>query len=102
MAERLFMGHDRGGFAPRRGRGQGQGRGRGWGRGRGAPLPRTVVKPDIVKNPLGELLQLFNADELDGSFDNVTAGKDSITKCENVASYSWTDEETPTIIVPGK
>ena len=96
MAERSFLGHGRGGFAPHRGRGRGRGR------GYGAPRPRTVVKPDLVRNPLGELLQFFNVEELDGTFYSAPAGEGSITKCEHVASYSWTHDENPTIMVPGK
>lgn len=96
MAERSFLGHGRGGFALHRGRGRGRGR------GYGAPRPRTVVKPDLVRNPLGELFQSFNVEELDGTFYSAPAGEGSITKCEHVASYSWTNDENPTIMVPGK
>ncbi|KAL5398075.1 hypothetical protein PMIN02_001770 [Paraphaeosphaeria minitans] len=79
-------------------------RGRGWGRGRGGAqhvVKRTVVKPDIVKHPLGQLLQIFRLSDLQPPEEN--AGEvNKITNCEYVASYSWTNSESPTILVPGR
>ncbi|USP79059.1 uncharacterized protein yc1106_06333 [Curvularia clavata] len=88
-----FSGSGRGGLAPRRGRGYG---------GR-VPFnkPREQVKPDIKKNPLGSLLKTILAPDL------VIDAKDAaltgeITDCQYVSSYNWLNDQTPTIVIPGK
>jgi len=92
MSFHFTRGYERGGFAPRRGRGRGGAR---------PFVKRTVVKPDIVKHPLGQLLQTFKLSDLQSLTDRAV-DSDTITNCEYVASYNWTDAKTPTILVPGK
>lgn len=88
-----FSRNGRGGLAPRRGRGH-DGR---------VPFnrPREQVKPDIKKNPLGDLLKTILAPRL------VVEAKDAalaseITDCQYVSSYDWLNDQTPTILIPGK
>ncbi|KAJ4292669.1 hypothetical protein N0V90_009332 [Kalmusia sp. IMI 367209] len=54
MAYRSFLGNDRGGFAPRRGRVATR-----------SFVKRTVVKPDIIKHPLGQLLATLRIADLE-------------------------------------
>ncbi|KAF2450656.1 hypothetical protein P171DRAFT_479736 [Karstenula rhodostoma CBS 690.94] len=96
MSSRLTQGYERAGFAPR------PGRGRGRGRGRAHPfVKRTAVKPDIVKHPLGQLLQTLRLSDLQPHKDH-TGGVNTIRNCEYVTSYNWSNSEAPTILVPGR
>ncbi|KAF2127933.1 hypothetical protein P153DRAFT_376859 [Dothidotthia symphoricarpi CBS 119687] len=82
-------GRGRGGFAPRRGRGGSS----------PAFVKRELIKPDIEKYPLGSLIELLHVSSLEAKSDDTTPG---ISHCQYVASYNWLNENTPTIIVPGK
>lgn len=63
---------------------------------------RSVVRPDTKKHPLGQLVEVFRLSDLKPPMDHAASFDATITNCEYVASYSWTDEEPPTILVPGK
>ncbi|OAK97804.1 hypothetical protein IQ06DRAFT_227647 [Phaeosphaeriaceae sp. SRC1lsM3a] len=83
----------RGGYAPRRGRG-------GWNKSFSKPKNQGV-KPDLVKNPLGELLETVSISDLGlGTTKTTTHG--SISDLKYVASYNWRSDAVPTILVPGK
>ncbi|EUC41435.1 hypothetical protein COCMIDRAFT_8863 [Bipolaris oryzae ATCC 44560] len=84
----------RGGFAPRRGQGQG-------GRYPYFNKVREQPKPDFTKRPLGDLFHTISASDLDVGA-NTTSHSTEISGCEYVASYNWTNETSPTIVVPGK
>ena len=73
-----------------------------WPRGGGAHIKdsdRSWEK--LVELPKGHLLGTINASEVDSS-DNLTSDTPSIKDVQYVASYSWLDRATPTIVVPGK
>ena len=84
----------RGGFAPRRGQGRG-------GRYPHFNKPREQQKPDLTKHPLGDLVETISASNLDVGA-NTTSHSTEISGCEYVASYNWTNDKNPTIIVPGR
>lgn len=90
MAFSPHPGRGRGGFAPRRGRGGPQSR-----------FTKREVKPDINKNPVGELLTTVDNADLNVKSTKIV-GNASIEDCEYVASYSWIDAKAPTIKVPGR
>ncbi|KAF2277902.1 uncharacterized protein EI97DRAFT_415643 [Westerdykella ornata] len=57
-------------------------------------------KPDLSKDPLGGLITTISNSDLtnpDGAVENP-----EITECAYIASYTWTNEASPTIVVPGK
>lgn len=89
-----FSGSSRGGFAPRRGRGRG-------GRVPHFSKPKEQVKPDIHKNPLGKLVKIFHVSDLEAGPGRAPPDTE-ISDCQYVASYSWLNSQTPTIIVPGE
>ncbi|KAF2793546.1 hypothetical protein K505DRAFT_417731 [Melanomma pulvis-pyrius CBS 109.77] len=94
-----FTANARGDYAPRGGRGRG---GRGYRGGRGASSAKYTPppKPDIVKHPLGELLQTLQVSELDPETEKLSDAV-KITDLKYVASYNWMNDKTPTIMVPG-
>ena len=58
------------------------------------------MKPDIEKNPLGQLLQTIKtADLKDGSIATLPGG--SITDVRYIASYNWRSDASAAILVPG-
>lgn len=85
-----FSGNSRGGFAPRR----------GWGRGGRAPFftkTRDPTKPDLKKNPLGDLIKEIQSSDL--SLMPIDLAE--ISDCQYVASYNWLNDKQPTIVIPG-
>jgi hypothetical protein len=85
-----FLGNSRGGFAPRRGRG----------RGGKAPFfakTRELVKPDLEKYPLGDIVKDVQSSKL--SLKPIDLAE--IYGCQYVASYNWLNDEVPTIVIPG-
>lgn len=84
----------RGGYAPRRGRG-------GWNKSSFSKPQKRGVEPDIVKNPLGELLETVSISDLKLE-SNVSNTQGAIFDLKYVASYNWRNDATPTILVPGK
>ncbi|KAH7390935.1 hypothetical protein DE146DRAFT_147938 [Phaeosphaeria sp. MPI-PUGE-AT-0046c] len=84
----------RGGYAPRRGRGRG-----GWKQSSFSRPKKRGVEPDLVKNPLGELLETVSIPRLQ-IVDPAAHG--SISDVKYIASYNWHTDAVPTILVPGK
>ena len=84
----------RAGYAPRGGRG---GRG-GW---KGAPQRQVPPQPDIVKNPLGNVVVEITTKALTASEDTLSTTA-AITECEYVATYNWMNESVSTIMTPGE
>ncbi|KAH5416795.1 hypothetical protein HBI82_136560 [Parastagonospora nodorum] len=83
----------RGGYAPRGSRG-------GW-NGSFSKSKKPFVKPDIEKNPLGQLLQTIKiADLKEGSITTLPGG--SITDLCYIASYNWRSDTSAAILIPGK
>jgi hypothetical protein len=83
----------RGGYAPRGGRG-------GW-NGSFSKSKKPFVKPDIKKNPLGQLLQTIKiADLKEGSITTLPGG--SITDLRYIASYNWRSDTSAAILIPGR
>ncbi|KAF1943539.1 hypothetical protein EJ02DRAFT_433108 [Clathrospora elynae] len=87
-----YPGSSRGGYARRRGR---DGLARPFAQG------REQVKPDIEKHTLGHLLKTFRSADLNAERDDLAHGT-TISDCQYIASYNWSNEKTRTIIVPGK
>ncbi|OAL54056.1 hypothetical protein IQ07DRAFT_668319 [Pyrenochaeta sp. DS3sAY3a] len=93
---RSFRTNDRGRFARRRGDGRGDGRS-----GRNLTYKKEQIKPDIVKHPLGKLLETILAS--DSTFLVKDLGRTvTITDCRYLASYNWLNRSAPTIAVPGR
>jgi hypothetical protein len=80
----------RGGFAPRRARGRG-------GRAPFFAKAREPMKPDLEKQPLGDLVKEFHSSDL--SLKPIDLAE--IFDCQYVASYNWLNDEVPTIVIPG-
>ncbi|KAH7086565.1 hypothetical protein FB567DRAFT_74020 [Paraphoma chrysanthemicola] len=83
----------RGGYAPRRGRG-------GWTKKSFAKPKREYVKPDTKAFPLGDLLKAF--DLFDPTESTPKTTKPPISNVQYIASYNWVNDDTCTILVPGK
>ncbi|KAH8692474.1 hypothetical protein GQ44DRAFT_832853 [Phaeosphaeriaceae sp. PMI808] len=83
----------RGGYAPRRGRG-------GWSKPFVKPN-REYTKPDIEKQPLGQLLRTIDKVNLKGN-PAQPFGDTPISELRYVASYNWRNDNSTTILVPGK
>jgi hypothetical protein len=85
-------GNDRCGYAPRRGRG-------GWSR----PFVKRQdpVKPDISRNPLGELLVSLQTSDLVPPPAR-SPSSPGIGNCQYVASYNWLVGKETTIAIPGE
>ncbi|KAF2260256.1 hypothetical protein CC78DRAFT_562292 [Lojkania enalia] len=79
------------GFAPRAGRG---GSSRAYSR-----YPQSA--PDIIKNPLGQLITIINNAELSLEAGSRTDAL-TINGCKYIASYNWMNTKTPTILIPGR
>jgi hypothetical protein len=84
----------RGGYAPRRGRG-------GWNNFSSKPK-KQGEKPDIVKNPLGELIETLSIADLKLRTNDAAVTQGTISDLKYVASYNWRNDTSPTILVPGR
>ncbi|KAF2493866.1 hypothetical protein BU16DRAFT_464533 [Lophium mytilinum] len=61
--------------------------------------PRSGPMPDIAARPLGPLLMTFTKADLEPK--EFAPLPPTIRDADYVASYSWLNKETPTVVVPG-
>lgn len=72
-----------------------------WGKPQNGFQKREEPSIDLNKHPLGSLLETTKLSDLESTTES-DGGDVSIQDCTYIALYNWLNQESPTILVPGK